>query len=88
MVLPPINAATARQVLRRLRVAAVLSGTRGQPPGDLGAVGGAVSGLSHLACELGGELAALDINPLICGPSGVVAADVLAVRYDPCRQGR
>jgi hypothetical protein len=32
-----------------------------------------------IACELGGELTALDINPLICGPAGVVAVDVLAV---------
>jgi hypothetical protein len=33
--------------------------------------------VSAIAAELGGELAALDINPLICGPAGAVAVDVL-----------
>jgi hypothetical protein len=33
--------------------------------------------VSAIAAELGGELTALDINPLICGPSGAVAVDVL-----------
>jgi len=32
-----------------------------------------------LAAELGDVLAALDVNPLICGPAGAMAADVLAV---------
>ena len=39
----------------------------------------AVIALSGLACDLGDVLDALDVNPLICGPSGAVAADVLAV---------
>ena len=35
--------------------------------------------MSQLAVELGGVLDALDINPLICGPSGAVAVDALAI---------
>jgi hypothetical protein len=35
--------------------------------------------VSAIAAELGGALAALDVNPLICGPAGVVAVDVLAL---------
>jgi hypothetical protein len=38
-----------------------------------------VCGLSELAIELGDQLDALDINPLICGPRGAVAVDALAV---------
>ena len=38
-----------------------------------------IAALSRLAGDLGDLLDALDINPLICGPSGAVAADVLAV---------
>jgi hypothetical protein len=79
VVLPPVTASTARAVLGRLRLAAVLAGTRGQPPADLGAIADAVTALSRLACDLGDVLDALDINPLICGPSGAVAADVLVV---------
>lgn len=77
-MLPPVTRPTAQAVPGRLRVAAVLAGARGQPPADLGAIADAMTGLSRLACELGDVLAALDINPLICGPSGAVAADVLA----------
>ncbi len=79
VVLPPVTRSSARVVLERLRLAAVLAGARGQPRADLDAIAGAIAGLSQLACELGDLLDALDINPLICGPSGAVAADVLAV---------
>jgi acetate---CoA ligase (ADP-forming) len=79
VVLPPLTRSSARGVLARLRLAAVLAGTRGQPPADLDAIADAVAGLSRLAGDLGDLLDALDINPLICGPSGAVAADVLAV---------
>ena len=79
VLLAPVTRSAAVTALRRLRLAAVLAGTRGQPPADLGAIADAVTGLSRLACDLGEVIAALDINPLICGPSGAVAADALAV---------
>ena len=65
------------EMLSRLRVARLLAGFRGRPPARLGAVTAAITGVSAIAAELGGELAALDINPLICGPAGAVAVDVL-----------
>jgi acetate---CoA ligase (ADP-forming) len=80
VVLPPITRPQARVVLDRLRLAPVLAGARGQGAVDLGAIADAIAGLSALACDLGDLLAALDINPLICGPHGAVAADVLVVR--------
>jgi acetate---CoA ligase (ADP-forming) len=79
VVLPPVTRSSARMVLAHLRLAAVLAGARGQPPADLDAIAAAITGLSDLAADLGDLLDALDINPLICGPSGAVAADVLAV---------
>jgi acetate---CoA ligase (ADP-forming) len=79
VALPPVDEGQARRMLARLRVAKLLAGFRGQPPADLDAVARAITAASVLACELGGDLAALDINPLICGPAGVVAVDVLAV---------
>jgi len=79
VLLPPVTRSQARAALARLRVAAVLAGARGQPAADLDAVADAIAGLSRLACDLGDTLDALDINPLICGPSGAVAADVLVV---------
>jgi acetate---CoA ligase (ADP-forming) len=35
--------------------------------------------LSTLALELGDHLDALDINPLICAPTGPLAVDALAI---------
>jgi hypothetical protein len=79
VALPPVSRDRALQMTGRLRVAALLAGVRGQPPADLDAVAHAIAGLSAIACELGSDLEALDINPLICGPAGAVAVDVLAV---------
>jgi acyl-CoA synthetase (NDP forming) len=79
VVLPPVTPSGARTVISRLRLARVLAGARGQPAADLDALADAITNLSALACDLGDVLAALDINPLICGPNGAVAADVLAV---------
>jgi len=79
VLLAPVTRSAAVAALGRLRLATVLAGTRGQPPADLGAIADAIARLSRLACDLGDALDALDINPLICGPSGAVAADVLAV---------
>ena len=79
VLLAPVTRSAALAALGRLRLAAVLAGTRGQAPADLGAIAGAITGLSRLACDLGDALDALDINPLICGPSGAIAADALLI---------
>jgi acetate---CoA ligase (ADP-forming) len=83
VVLPPVTRSSARGVLAGLRVAAVLAGARGQRPADLDAIADAITALSRLAVDLGDLVDALDINPLICGPSGAVAADVLVVPRQP-----
>jgi acyl-CoA synthetase (NDP forming) len=79
VALPPVGPEQARAVVGELRVAALLTGARGQPAADLDAVVAAITGLSQLAAELGDALEALDINPLICGPHGAVAVDALAI---------
>ena len=78
VALPPVDPPRARRMLSRLRVAPLLAGFRDRPPADLGDIAKAITAVSAIACELDGELAALDINPLICGPGGAVAVDVLA----------
>jgi acetate---CoA ligase (ADP-forming) len=79
VALPPVSAVAASEMLDELRVRKLLAGARGRPPADLDAVITAITGLSALAIELGDELEALDVNPLICGPGGAVAVDALAV---------
>jgi acyl-CoA synthetase (NDP forming) len=79
VALPPVRAELAGDLLAGLRIRALLDGVRGGPAADLGAVIRAITGLSELALELADQIAALDINPLICGPSGAVAVDALVV---------
>ena len=83
VLLAPVTRSAALAALRRLRIAPVLAGSRGQPAADLGAIADAIAGLSHLACDLGDALEALDINPLICAPAGPVAVDALLIPRPP-----
>jgi acetate---CoA ligase (ADP-forming) len=79
VALPPVADETARQMIAGLRVSNLLAGARGAPAADLDAVIRVITGVSALAADLGDQLAALDVNPLICGPGGATAVDVLAV---------
>src|SRR5262249_3925610 len=53
--------------LRKLRAAALLTGFRGAPPCDLGAVADVASRLGHFATAHP-EVAEIDINPLVVYP--------------------
>jgi hypothetical protein len=83
VLLAPVTRSAAVAALGRLRLAPVLAGTRGQPPADMEAIADAITGLSRLAGDLGDALEALDINPLICAPTGAIAADALLVPRSP-----
>ncbi len=86
LAVPPLDRERARALLGRLRVRPLLDGVRGAPAADVDAVVDALVALSTLAVELGDDLAALDVNPLLCGPGGAVAVDALVVprlRTDP-----
>jgi acyl-CoA synthetase (NDP forming) len=79
LALPPVDEDLAAGLIAELKVAKLLAGARGAPPADLGAIARAITGLAELACELGQDVDALDINPLICGPAGATAADALVI---------
>jgi acyl-CoA synthetase (NDP forming) len=79
VALPPVGPAQAEELLAGLRVARLLAGVRGAPPADLDAVIRAICGLSELATELGDQLDALDVNPLICSSAGAVGVDALLI---------
>jgi hypothetical protein len=83
VALPPLHPAAAAGMISRLRFAEVLAGVRGSPPSDAGAIVSALVSFAALVAELGDLLDAFDINPLLCGPSGVIAVDALAVRHQP-----
>jgi acyl-CoA synthetase (NDP forming) len=83
MGLPPLDDARARRMLDRLAVRPVLDGVRGRPPADVDAVVSAIVRLSALAADLGDLIAELDVNPLIAGPEGCLAADALVIPRVP-----
>jgi acyl-CoA synthetase (NDP forming) len=79
VALPPLTEQSAAALIARLRSARLLSGFRGQPATDLAALAAAVAAFSTLVTDLADQLAAFDVNPLICTPDGPVAVDALAV---------
>jgi acetate---CoA ligase (ADP-forming) len=76
---PPFTTRDASAMLDELRGAALLRGVRGQPAADRGALVDVLMKMQRLAVDLSGEVAEVDINPLLAGPGGAVAADALVV---------
>ena len=60
-----------------------VDGSRGTPASSEAAVASAIVRLSALAADVGELISGLDINPLIAGPSGCVAVDVLVAHGHP-----
>ena len=79
LAIPPLNEDRARSMVDRLEVRPLLDGVRGQPSADVDALSRAIVAMSWLAHDLAVHLEALDANPLICGPNGCVAVDVLVI---------
>jgi carnitine 3-dehydrogenase len=91
MLLLPAGPDAIRAALLGLRGAALLRGARGRPPVDVEAVVSAAAALGALAQDLGDLIGAVDINPLIALPDGVIAVDSLIVprgRAAPARWTR
>ena len=76
-MLLPVTEAEVRGALNRLRLAPVLAGWRGAPGADLGAVWRAVEAVQTLVTAHAGEIAEVEINPLICREKDAVAVDAL-----------
>lgn len=74
VALPPLNLALARELIGRSRIAPLLAGHRDRPEADRAALAEVLVRVSQLAVDWP-EIAALDVNPLMAGPSGVMAVD-------------
>ena len=55
----------------------MLHGHRGAPGADLEAIARAIEGVAAASAALGPDLDAIEVNPLIARPDGVVAVDAL-----------
>ena len=71
--------------LRKLKTWPLLTGYRGGPPADIGAVIDTIEAVARFAAAHEPALQELDINPLIIRPEGkgAVAADALISMGDP-----
>lgn len=76
----PVTEAEAEHMLSQLREAAVLDGVRGRPGVDRTALAKLIARVSEFGAANAGQLAELDLNPVLAGPDGAVAVDWLMVR--------
>jgi acetyltransferase len=75
----PITRAQACEMIAEVKGAKLLRGFRGRAAADVDTLADVLVRVSHLAVQLEGTLAELDINPLMVLPTGVKAADALVV---------
>ena len=81
VLLPPFSAGQVEQALRRLRIAPLLDGVRGEPALDLAAFCSAAVAVGALMLEAGAGITQLDINPVIVKAHGQGCVAVDAVVY-------
>jgi acetate---CoA ligase (ADP-forming) len=79
LALPPVDRDTAYQMIRGLKVSALLDGFRGAPPASVDALVDAVVALGQLVVELGPHLAGADLNPVMVGPDSALVVDALVL---------
>ena len=70
---------TSRTYFEEIKAFPLLQGARGTPKADLNALAKTIMKVQRLAMDLSGEIAELDINPLVALPKGCVALDALIV---------
>ncbi len=77
----PVTKSEALGMINQVKGARLLQGFRGAPEADVDALADTLVKVSHLACNLEGQLSELDINPLMVlhQGQGVKAADALTV---------
>lgn len=78
----PVSAAEAAAMLAALKAAPLLNGFRGAPKADVAALSQLIAQISLLAAQHAGEIAEIEINPVLVHPEGqgVTIVDALVVR--------
>ena len=81
VLLPPFSAGQVEQALRRLRIAPLLDGVRGEPALDVAAFCQAAVAVGRLMTDASAGITQLDINPVIVQARGAGCVAVDAVIY-------
>ncbi len=76
-LLLPASEDDVRHAMRGLRIAPVLAGYRGAPAADMDAIVAAVMAVQAYVVAHSANLVEVEVNPLLCGPLGAIAADAL-----------
>jgi len=76
---PPFDKGEARRMIEEIRSVSMLMGARGKPKASLSAIVDVIMKVQRLALDLSGDIAELDINPLLAMPDRAVALDALVV---------
>ncbi len=76
---PPLSRSGALRMLESLRVAPLLAGWRGAPAVDIDALADVIVRVSELAVDRGDEFDAVEANPVIATPRGVIAVDSVMI---------
>ncbi|GEE01311.1 CoA-binding protein [Gordonia spumicola] len=74
----PVDAATAADMISRLKAHKLLAGWRGKPATDVAALADVVAAVSRLAAS-DSRISEIELNPVRVAPGGVVALDALIV---------
>jgi acetyltransferase len=82
LALPPLNRALARRLIERTKIYRALQGVRGQGPIDFEALEILLVRFSQLLCDCP-DLQEVDLNPVLAGPSRVVALDARVLLCPP-----
>jgi acetate---CoA ligase (ADP-forming) len=72
----PLSHDDAHRMIRRIKAFPILDGARGRERADIEALAALLVALGRFAIENSGQFRALDLNPIIVGPSGTVAVDI------------
>lgn len=82
VLIPPFDVEEALEAIARLRVSVLLSGGRGRPSSDVEAVAAMAVAVAQLLADSEGQIASIDLNPVMVGPAGqgALAADAVVER--------
>ena len=79
LCLPGDAAATILAKLSSLKVCKLLEGARGRPPADLPAIAAVIATFMDMGMALSGQVAEIEINPLMVDGLSIAAVDALIV---------
>ncbi|MDB5902008.1 MAG: hypothetical protein JWM26_886 [Betaproteobacteria bacterium] len=84
----PVSRGVALQMIDETRGSKLLRGFRGKPAADIDALADTLVRMSHMAVQLEGEIAELEVNPLmvLAAGQGVKAVDALVLLLAPAPQ--